>query len=106
MNNQNTNRFLFIYWDYNKRGTWCSQIDTICEKLKIDYVFLNQLSVDIKEIEMKLYEYTQNIGNEGLPAYQTLGTFITFKTNYKLEPILNLNYQKINERTTFAQFRC
>lgn len=65
----NTASYLFIYWDYNKRGTWCSQIDTICEKLKIDYVFLNQLSVDIKEIEMKLYEYTQNIGNEGLPAY-------------------------------------
>lgn len=71
-------------------------------------ITVNQLSVDIKEIEMKFYEYTQNIGNEGLPAYQTLGTliFITFKTNYKLEPILNLNYQKINERTTFAQFRC
>lgn len=69
-------------------------------------ITVNQLSVDIKEIEMKFYEYTQNIGNEGLPAYQKLGTLITFKTNYKLEPILNQNYQKINERTTFAQFRC
>lgn len=60
----------------------------MAEKLNISYVFFNELSVDMKYIENKLSEYTQNIWNEGLRAYLKLRTYITFKTNYKLEPYI------------------
>lgn len=61
-------------WDYNNRGTWCTQIENVCEKLSISYVFLNQLSVDMKDIENKLNEHTYNIWKEGLPSFPKLRT--------------------------------
>lgn len=75
-----------FYWDNNNRGAWCTQIENVCEKLSISYVFFSQLTVDIKEFENKRSECTQNIWNEGLPAYPKLRTYITFKSNYKLKP--------------------
>lgn len=67
-----------LCWDYNNRRTWCTQIKNVCKKLNISHVFFNQLSVDMKNFENKLSEYSKNIWNEGLPVYPKLKTYITF----------------------------
>lgn len=91
-----------FYWDFNNRA---HKLRMFVKKLSISFVFFNQLSVDMKDIENKLSEYTQNIWNEGLPAYPKLRTYITFKSNYKIEPYIDSKLTKC-ERSTFAQFRC
>lgn len=59
----------------------------------------------MKDIENKLNKYTQNIWNEGLPAYPKLRTYITLKSKYKLEPYIEWKLWK-RERSNFAKFRC
>lgn len=44
----------------------------------------------MKDIENKLNENTQSIWREGLPAFPKLRTYVTFKTNYKLEPYTSI----------------
>ena len=89
------------------QGVWCSQIDNLCEMLGINHVFLNLLTLNIKEIERKL-EYTENLWLERLTTFPKLRTYICtkFKNKYRLENYVLSPTLSKQERSAFAQFRC
>ena len=95
-----------FYWDYSMQGVWCSQIDSLCEMLGINHVFLNLLTLNIKEIERKLFEYTENLWLERLTTFPKLRTYTKFKNKYTLENYVLSPTLSKQERSAFAQFRC
>lgn len=60
----------------------------------------------MKDIENKLNEHTYNIWKEGLPSFLKLRTYVTFKTNYKLEPYTSIESAFESIKLLIVQFRC
>lgn len=60
----------------------------------------------MKDIENKLNEHTYNIWKEGLPSFPKLRTYVTFKTNYKLEPYTSIESAFESIKLLIVQFRC
>ena len=77
------------------QGVWCSQTDSLCEMLGINHVFLNLLTLNIKEIERKLFEYTENLWLERLTKFPKLRTYTRLKNKYTLKKIMffHLHYR-------------
>ena len=94
-----------FYWDYSMQGVWCSQINSLCEMLGINHVFLNLLTLNIKEIERKLFKYTENLWLERLTTFPKLRTYTKFKNKYTLENYVLSPTLSKQERSAFAQFR-
>lgn len=60
----------------------------------------------MKDIENKLNEHTYSIWKEGLPSFPKLRTYVTFKTNYKLEPYTSIESAFESIKLLIVQFRC
>lgn len=60
----------------------------------------------MKDIENKLNEHTYSIWKEGLPSFPKLRTYVTFKTNHKLEPYTSIESAFESIKLLIVQFRC
>ncbi len=81
--------------DYNKGvGNWCSDIKDVMTKLDLLRHYQDKTIISLDEAKSNVLHYFSNIWQDGINRVPKLRTYVTFKTQFKQENYLQLNFEK------------